>query len=61
MQDVGIFYGHLEYFIAIWNILWPFGKFYSHLVYFTDICDILGPFGTFFRFWYIVSRKIWQP
>jgi hypothetical protein len=35
---------------------------------FTDVWDILGPFGTFcvhlvhfFRFWCIVSRKIWQP
>jgi hypothetical protein len=24
----------LEYFMAIWNILLPFGIFYSHLVYF---------------------------
>jgi hypothetical protein len=36
----GIFYGHLEYCMAIWNILWPFGIyyiwsfgiFYGHLV-----------------------------
>jgi hypothetical protein len=25
MEDVGIFYGHLVYFMAIWYILWPFG------------------------------------
>jgi hypothetical protein len=54
----------LIYFMSIWNILCPFGIFYSHL-------DILQPFGVFygnlvhlvhfFRFWYIVSRKFWQP
>jgi hypothetical protein len=25
MENVGIFYGHLEYFTAIWNILRQFG------------------------------------
>jgi hypothetical protein len=24
MENVGIFYGHSEYFTAIWYILWPF-------------------------------------
>jgi hypothetical protein len=28
----GIFYGHLEYFMVIWNILWSFGIFYGNLV-----------------------------
>jgi hypothetical protein len=32
MVDVGIFYGHLVYFTAIWYILQPLGIFYSHLV-----------------------------
>jgi hypothetical protein len=27
MKDVGIFYGHLMYFTAIWYILWQFGIF----------------------------------
>jgi hypothetical protein len=27
MEDVGIFYGHLVYITAIWNILWLFGIF----------------------------------
>jgi hypothetical protein len=27
MEDVGIFYGRLVYFMAIWYILWPFGIF----------------------------------
>jgi hypothetical protein len=38
----------LEYFMDIWDILWPFG-------------DILCSFGTFFQFWYHASRKFWQP
>jgi hypothetical protein len=35
MEDVGIFYGHLVYFIAIWYILWQIGTFFRHLVYFS--------------------------
>jgi hypothetical protein len=27
LENVGIFYGHLEYFNAIWDILWPLGTF----------------------------------
>jgi hypothetical protein len=26
MGNVGIFLGHLEYFMTIWYILWPFGN-----------------------------------
>jgi hypothetical protein len=26
MENVGIFYGHLEHITAIWYILWPFGN-----------------------------------
>jgi hypothetical protein len=29
-----VFYGHLEYFVEIWDILWPFGIFCIHLVHF---------------------------
>jgi hypothetical protein len=36
---------NLEYFVAIWNILWPFGIFYGHLEYFMAIWNILWPFG----------------
>jgi Na+/H+-dicarboxylate symporter len=32
MEDVGIFYGHLVYFVAIWCILWLFGMFSPVLV-----------------------------
>jgi hypothetical protein len=56
LENVDIFYGHLEYFMVIWNRyftaiwynLWPFGICYSHLIYFSH-------FGMFGR------RKIWQP
>jgi hypothetical protein len=41
MENVGIFYGRLEYFMVVW-------KCSGNLVYFRP-------------FWYIVSRKIWQP
>jgi hypothetical protein len=42
------FYGHLEYFKAIWYNLWQFGIVCGYLVYFSP-------------FWYFVPRKIWQP
>jgi hypothetical protein len=48
MEDVGIFYGHLVHFQAIWYNLWPFRIFCGHLFYFPP-------------FWYVVARKIWQP
>jgi hypothetical protein len=41
MEKVGIFLaiwnmcGHSEYFMATWNILWPFGIFYGYLVHFS--------------------------
>jgi hypothetical protein len=34
MENFSIFYDHLEYFTAIWYILWTFGIVYVHLVYF---------------------------
>jgi hypothetical protein len=48
MVNVGIFYNHLEYFMAIWYNLWPFDKVCGHLIYFSQF-GMLGP------------RKIWQP
>jgi hypothetical protein len=47
MVNVGIFYDHLEYFMAIWYNLWPFGIVCGHLLYFSRS----GMFG---------PRKIWQ-
>jgi hypothetical protein len=35
MEDVGIFYGHLVNFPAVWHILWPFGICSLVLVHFT--------------------------
>jgi hypothetical protein len=48
MEKVGIFYCYFEYITAIWYMLWPFGNL-------ATIWYIFRPF------WYIVSRKCWQP
>jgi hypothetical protein len=57
MEDVGIFFGHLVYFVAIWYILWPIGIFCGHLVYFVTIWYILWLGIWFiFPFWYVVPR-----
>jgi hypothetical protein len=48
MVNVGIFYDHLEYFMATWYNLWPFGIVCGHLLKFSQF----GMFG---------PRKIWQP
>jgi hypothetical protein len=48
MGKVGKSFSHFEYFTALWNIHWAFGNLVA-------IWYILPPF------WYIVSRKIWQP
>jgi hypothetical protein len=47
---VYIFYCRLEYlYTAMWHILWPLGNLVAiWYMYFPP-------------FWYIVSRKIWQP
>jgi hypothetical protein len=42
------FYDHLEYFTAIWYILWQFGVVCGTLVYFSRF-GLFGPI------------KIWQP
>jgi hypothetical protein len=34
-ENVGIFYDHLEYFTALWCMLWPFGTVCGHLVHFS--------------------------
>jgi hypothetical protein len=58
MEDVGIFFGHLVYFTAIWSILWPFwyiswqfGIFCAYI--FGIFCGLL----VYFMFnWYIFPR-----
>jgi hypothetical protein len=47
MENVGIFYDRLEYFIAICYILWQSG--------------IVWAFGHFSHFGMFGPRKIWQP
>jgi hypothetical protein len=48
LENIDIFYGHLEYFTGIWNILRTSGIFYNNLVH-------------NFRFLEHVPRKIWHP
>jgi hypothetical protein len=43
MENVGIFDCHVEYIMAIWNILWPFGIYYGHLEYIMAIWNIFPP------------------
>jgi hypothetical protein len=59
MENVGIFYGQLVYFTAIWIILGPFGLFYCHLVYFTAIWYILLPFGIFCGYFFKLPGPGW--
>jgi hypothetical protein len=47
IENVGMFYGHLEYFM-------------QKLLHFEVIWHI-PPFGIFPPFWYIAPRKIWPP
>jgi hypothetical protein len=42
MENVSIFQGHLVYFMAICNNLWPFGIVSGHLVHFSR-------FGMFYQ------------
>jgi hypothetical protein len=51
MEDVGIFYGHLVNFMAIWSILWPFGTFCSHFGIFFPalVCSTKKNLATLFR------------
>jgi hypothetical protein len=44
MENVGIFYDHLEYFTTSWYNLWPFGTVCGHLVH-------------FFPVWYVWTKK----
>jgi hypothetical protein len=45
MENVVIFYDHLEYFMAIWHDVWQFG-----------ICS-LWSLGIFLPFWYVWPEK----
>jgi hypothetical protein len=40
MVNVGIFYDHLEYFMAIWYNLWLFGIVCGHLLYFSPFWNV---------------------
>jgi hypothetical protein len=38
MENIGMFYGHVEYILAIWYIIWPMGN----LVVFWYIFSLFG-------------------
>jgi hypothetical protein len=46
MENVGMFFCHLEYFTANWYIIWPIGNLHSGNL----VC--ISPF------WYIVSKNL---
>jgi hypothetical protein len=48
MEDVGVLYGRLVNFTAVWYILWPFGICCGHLVYVVAIWYIEWLFGICF-------------
>jgi hypothetical protein len=45
MENVVIFYNHLEYFMAIWHNVWQIG------------IHSLWSLGIFFQFWYVWTMK----
>jgi hypothetical protein len=47
--------------LNILYLLCPFVILCGHLLCFIAVCYALWLFVTFSTFWYIVSRKIWQP
>jgi hypothetical protein len=53
MENLVIFYGHLAYFTAIGNILWPFYIFCGNLEYFYrfGISDQEKSGNTAYRMW----------
>jgi hypothetical protein len=40
MEDVGLFYVHLVYFMDIWHILRSYGIFYGHLVFLSVLVSV---------------------
>jgi hypothetical protein len=53
MEDVGIFYVIMAFFI--------YGLLVYFMVYLIYFGYILWLFGIFSTCWYVVHRKIWQP
>jgi hypothetical protein len=49
MEDFGIFYGHLVYFMVIWYILWSYGLFCGNLVHFLVIWFIFSRLGILYQ------------
>jgi hypothetical protein len=49
LPPLGIFCGHLAYFVVIWYILWSFVIFCSHLLYFVNIWYNVSRFGMLYQ------------
>jgi hypothetical protein len=57
MDDVGILYGYLVYFVGIFMYICLFGIFYGYLVYFMVVWYILWLFGIFFSVLVCCTKK----
>jgi hypothetical protein len=51
MENVAIFFGHLEYFTTLLYILWSYGIFFGDLVYFLEVW-----YTYFVDVWYFLCR-----
>jgi hypothetical protein len=49
MENLGLFYDHLVYFMIIWSILRPLEIFQGHLVYFVVNWYIFPHFGILYQ------------
>jgi hypothetical protein len=68
MEYVGIFYGHLVFFVAILYILWPSGIFYGYLTFFTRFGMLYRekaghpffsrPLGMYISFLFVFFKKL---
>jgi hypothetical protein len=59
MQNIGIFNGHLEYFIVIWDILWSFQIPYGHFEYVLVISNISCTLGRYIYSPLVYFTVIW--
>jgi hypothetical protein len=59
LENVHVFYGHLEHLTGIWYILWSLGTFCGHLVcIYMVIWYILWSFGIYFPVLVFCTKKI---
>jgi hypothetical protein len=61
LENVDIFYGLWEYFMAIWNIIRTFGILYGHLGYFLPFCTFCVHLVHFFGLGDMYQEKSGNP